>query len=591
MTKNGVLKKILYINLSTKSYRVMNRRELFEENIGGTGVASKLLLEECPKNINPFDKNSPIIFAIGNLTGVFPLASKTVSMFKSPLTKNLGESHAGGRSAIAMRMADIGAIVIKGKSDIPVYLAIYGNKVYFRDATTLWGMESSEVVGKIIRNNEEYAGLRTIMRIGRAGEEKIPYASVITETYRHFGRLGLGAVFGSKKLKGIMIAGKHEIPIDNSKEYRKIYDEIFHQATSSEMMKKYHDLGTPQNVLPLNELKALPTRNLQSSYFETAEGISGESFAMKHLGRRLACSHCPVACIHIAALREPYDNEPYFYKTSMISYDYELIYSLGTMLGISNPKNVLRLIQEVEETGIDGMSTGVILAWATEASKKGIITEQQLDGVSLEWGNYKEYVKAIEKIIEKPNEFYEDLSLGVYHTSRKYGGEDFALTFGRNEMPGYHTGPAAYIGFMIGARHSHLDSGGYSLDQKILTKQNLQPEDIVDKLMEEECWRQILSSLVICFFARKIYSEEIVTRSLKLLGLEYDIDEIKKLGEKIYKRKMEFKFREGFDFQNIEIPDRIIETKSPTIAFDKKFLKKALKYAEEKFKNDDVINK
>ncbi|TYB31514.1 MAG: aldehyde:ferredoxin oxidoreductase [Candidatus Mcinerneyibacterium aminivorans] len=586
MKKNELLKKILYINLTDKSYEIKHREDLFQKYIGGSGVAINLLNEECPEEIDAFDENNPIIFSIGNLTGIFPIASKTVSMFKSPLTKNLGESHAGGRSAIAMRMADIGAIVIKGKSDIPIYLAIYGNKVYFRDATTLWGMKSSEVVGKIIRENENFAGLRTIMRIGRAGEEKIPFASVITETYRHFGRLGLGAVFGSKNLKAIMIAGKHEIQIENSKKYKNLYDEIFNKATTSEMMKKYHDLGTPQNVIPLNELKALPTRNLQSSYFETAENISGENFAKHHLGRRLACAHCPVACIHIAALREPYTNEPYFYKTSMISYDYELIYSLGTMLGISKSNNVLKIIQSVEEVGIDGMSTGVILAWATEAYKKGIITDNQVDGVAFEWGEYAEYIKAIDKIINPPNKFYKDLSKGVYYASRKYGGNDYALSFGKNEMPGYHTGPAAYLGFMLGARHSHLDSGGYSIDQKILSNKSLTHEEIVDKLIEEESWRQILSSLVVCFFARKIYSEEVVSKCLGLLGCEDEIDKIKNLGIEIYKKKFDFKFREGFDFNNMEIPKRIVETRSPTMKFDKKFIQKALKYAEEKIKNN-----
>jgi len=228
------------------------------------------------------------------------------------------------------------------------------------------------------------------------------------------------------------------------------------------------------------------------------------------------------------------------------------------------------------------MSTGVILAWATEAYKKGIITDKHVDGVEYEWGNHSEYIKAIEKIIEKPNGFYEALSKGVYNASRKYGGEEFALSFGKNEMPGYHTGPAAYLGYMLGARHSHLDSGGYSIDQKELIDRELKPEEIVDKLIEEESWRQILSSLVVCFFARKIYSEEVISKCLGLLGLEDDINKIKKLGEKIYKEKFKFKFREGFKFKNIEIPDRIIETKSPTMKFNKKFIKKALAYAENK---------
>jgi len=142
-------------------------------------------------------------------------------------------------------------------------------------------------------------------------------------------------------------------------------------------MKKYHDLGTAENIMPLNDFGGLPTRNLKEARFEGASGISGETFAQHYLGRRLACSHCPVGCIHIAALREPYEDESYFYKTSMISYDYEPLYALGAMLGISSAADFLKLMDRVEESwGMDAMSLGVILAWATEALERGLISEK-----------------------------------------------------------------------------------------------------------------------------------------------------------------------------------------------------------------------
>ncbi len=327
------LDKILYIDLSRRSFHVESRPDLFEKHLGRTGVAIRLLLEECPEKADPLGPENPIIFAVGPLTGLFPMASKTVAMFKSPLTGNLGESHAGGRSASAIRMAGYGAIVIKGTSETPVYLAIYGGRVYFRDASGIWGVESSYTVGRIVRELESEAGLRTIMRIGRAGEKMVSYASVIVETYRHFGRLGLGAVFGSKKLKAIMIAGKHSVKVDNPQAYRILYDKILQLTVKSQLMKKYHDIGTASNVIPLSELKALPSLNLRQTSLKDAENISGEKLAEKHLGRRVSCSHCPVACIHLATLREPYEDEPYFYKTTMVPYDYEPIYSLGSMLG------------------------------------------------------------------------------------------------------------------------------------------------------------------------------------------------------------------------------------------------------------------
>ena len=436
--------RVLYIDLSTRRFWIEDRKDLFEKYLGGAGVAIKLLHEECPRNADPLGPENPIIFAVGPLTGLFPLASKTVAMFKSPHTGNLGESHAGGRSAIAIRLAGYGAIVIKGSSESPVYLAIHGNKVYFRDASGIWGMRSCYTVGRVIRELEPGAGTRAIMRIGIAGERLVSYACVVTETYRHFGRLGLGAVFGSKKLKAIIVSGKETIKVGSPREYREVYNEIYNLAVKSRLMRKYHELGTALNILPLNSLGALPTMNLKSSRFDGAEKISGEYIAENYLGRRVACAHCPVACIHLAALREPYEDEPYFYKTLMVSYDYEPLYSLGSMLGVSNTEEWLKLMDEVETWGLDAMSTGVVLAWATEAYERGIISKKETVGLEPKWGNTRVYREMIKKIIEQPNDFYKALAKGVDHVSKIYGGEDFALAFGSNEMPGYHTGPVSY---------------------------------------------------------------------------------------------------------------------------------------------------
>ncbi|MFC1783233.1 aldehyde ferredoxin oxidoreductase N-terminal domain-containing protein, partial [Planctomycetota bacterium] len=413
MLKEDTLSRILYIDLSRRRFWVKDRPDLFDQWLGGVGVGIKLLQEECPPGADPLAPENPIIFTVGPATSLFPLASKTVACFKSPHTGNLGESHAGGRSAVSIRLAGYGAIVIRGKSETPIYLAIHGDKVHFRDASALWGVRNCFTVGRIIREREKGAGTRTIMRIGRAGEKLIPYACVTTETYRHFGRLGLGAVFGSKKLKALVVSGKRTIPVADKKQYRQLYKELFDTVVESEVMKKYHELGTPENVLPLNEMEGLPTRNLTQAFFEHAENISGQALAKNYLGRRVACSHCPVGCIHLAALREPYEDEPYFYKTSMVGYDYEPIYSLGCMLGISEAQGLLGLLDEVETYAMDSISTGVVLAWATEAIEKGLIPDSEQAGLKLKWGDWTNYIQAVQKIVEQPTDFYRALAKGV----------------------------------------------------------------------------------------------------------------------------------------------------------------------------------
>ncbi len=579
MIENDTLSKVLYIDLNKKKYFVKDRKDLFEKYLGGTGVAIELLHEECPEGIDAFDPASPIIFSVGPLTGAFPLASKTCAMFKSPHTGDLGESHAGGRSAIAIRMAGYGAIVIKGKSEIPIYLSIKDGKVHFRNAQTLWGMKDGSVAARVMRQNEGGEGLRAIFRIGQAGENMATFANVTTETYRHFGRMGLGAIFGSKMLKGIVISGKQAIEVTNKREYRNLYDEIYKAATESPVMKKYHDVGTAINIRSLNSANALPVKNLQQSNLESIKAVTGEEIAKHHLARRVACAHCPVACIHLAYLREAYDDDPYFYKTTPVCYDFELIYSLGTMVGIDDPKGLLKLIDYVEQVGVDAMSMGVILAWITEMIEKEKVSVEDLNGLIIKWGDAESYIDLVRNIVNPTTDFLKACAKGVSYASGIYGGKEFAMSFGKNEMPGYHTGPAGYLGFLLGARHSHLDNGGYSVDQKEMVNNVLTPNEVVDKLLIEEAIRQILSSIAVCFFARGIYDLELVSKSIKLLGFDLDETKLLEIGKQIHLNKYKFKIREGFSINKLYVPERIFETNDPTGKITKDFIKQGLDYA------------
>ncbi|MFO8109390.1 MAG: aldehyde ferredoxin oxidoreductase N-terminal domain-containing protein [Thermoplasmata archaeon] len=566
--------RILNIDLSRFDYDIEERSDL-DPWLGGVGLATQLMKEKMEnKDCDPLGEENMFVLSVGPFNSAYPVGSKCVSMFKSPLTGNLGESHAGGRAGTSIKNAGFDAVTVRGKSKKPIYVVVDNDEVQFRDASAIWGIGNSLIVGRILAEKEEKRGKRAVLRIGGAGEKMVRYANVTTETYRHFGRLGLGAVFGSKNLKGMVMIGDGSRMVEDKKGYREIYDEIYEKAVESDAMDKYHLLGTAVNVASLNEIGALPTENLQKTSSEHANELSGESLA-ESIGRRVACNNCPIACIHIANLREPYDDKPYFYKTYMISYDYELIYALGSMLGLESKKDLLRLIHRVEIHGLDAMSTGVCLAWATEALENGIISvEQTLE--RLEFGNRGSYLKAIDHIIDQQNDFYEHLAKGVRHASQVYGGEEYALAFGGNEMPGYHTGPAAVIGRTIAQRHSHLDNAGYSTDQKMDEKPG--PEELVDMLMEEEQQRQMISSLVLCYFARGVYDEDTILRAMKPLGIDMDGEDLRKLGEDIYFEKLKLKKELGFDMKDIRMPERIYQTKTSRGKLDREYVECALNY-------------
>ena len=191
------------------------------------------------------------------------------------------------------------------------------------------------------------------------------------------------------------------------------------------------------------------------------------------------------------------------------------------MLGLDSVPGMLQVMDEIEVQGLDVMSAGVALAWATEAFERGLITEADTDGLTLAFGDAQSYIEAVKRITTQPTDFYRALAKGAEHAASIYGGEDFALTFGGNEMAGYHTGPGCHLGYLTGARHSHLDSGGYSLDQKAAKAgKTLTPDGVAETLIQEERWRQVLSSLVVCFFARGVYDRETVRAALAVAGFE-----------------------------------------------------------------------
>ncbi|MBS4007363.1 MAG: aldehyde:ferredoxin oxidoreductase [Clostridium sp.] len=550
--------RVLLIDLERKEIAVEQREDL-NGWLGGVGIATCLLKEHLLPEEDAFHPGQPVVLAIGPMATIYPLVTKAVAMFKSPLTGELGESYAGLRLAMSMRFAGYDAIVIKGRAAAPVYLTVTPRQVQFNDARGLWGL-STEESGHILRQLSPGSGHRSTLRIGPAGEKQVAFAGVVVDTYRHFGRLGLGAVLGSKNLKALVIHGDLNIPITNSAKYSRVYEKIYRQAVETDIMEKYHGLGTTGNVEPLNALGALPVRNLQASSYPEAINLSGETFARETLIRKLSCSGCPIGCIHIGLHRRQFaQGHQHEYESVAVAYDHELVYALGTMLGLTDHRHVYALIEKVEQLGLDAISAGVALAWATEAQEQALIDRQEMQ-VELSFGRMTPYLTALEKIVSQPTAFYQALARGTWFAAKQYGGSQFACTLGKNEVAGYHTGYANIIGQAFGARHSHLDNAGYAIDQELQNRMHTTaPEEIVERIVSEEEMRNALNCLIICLFARKIYQLPVVAEALSALGLCWTEEELLKLGQKIYREKMALKKAMGFRPEEITIPERFLE--------------------------------
>jgi aldehyde:ferredoxin oxidoreductase len=556
--------RILHVDLATGEYSVEDRGDLLRDYLGGTGVAMRLLAELVHDDRDPLDPGQPVIFAIGPLTTIFPVVTKAVATFRSPLTGEYGESHAGGQFASALRYAGYDVLILTGAAGRPVYVVIDGDEVEVRAADAMAGMNVIET-GRVIRDRTEGAGHRSILRIGPAGEARpgragIRYANVNVDTFRHFGRLGLGAVFGSKNLKALAVIGRQQIDLPaDSRAYKRVYAEVYDRVLHTDAMAKYHELGTPANVLPLNELGALPTYNVRQGYFGEADEIGGEAFAENELVTKRACAGCQIGCIHVALYRRPFA-AGWEYESTLVAYDHELIYAVGSLLGVGDRPDVLRLIEDIDKAGMDTISCGTALAWATEATERGLIKPAQFGGISLRWGDAERYAQAIAAIVRADTEVGHWLGQGEVAAARHFGGLAYVAAAGGQGIAGYWTGYAHVLGHLLGARHSHLDNAGYAIDQKL---DPYTDEAIVDRIIADEAERIVQTSTAICLFARGVYDLETISRALGSVGIERTAGELQAMGQRVYWERVRLRERLGFRARLEDVPGRFYETPTP----------------------------
>ncbi|WP_348983582.1 aldehyde ferredoxin oxidoreductase N-terminal domain-containing protein [Desulfobaculum bizertense] len=547
---------ILHMDLNTGR----GKRQDFSsvaKHLGGSSLAAALFEHFGSTELPAHDISQPLIFTIGPLTGFFPLMSKVVCAFKSPYNEQFAESHAGGRLALSMRFAGYDAIVITGQAPELSFLRIGGRHIELEPVPYLHNFDVF-AAGKYLRKRCPTDGHGSIIRIGPAGEHKNAFACINVDSFRHFGRLGSGAVMGNKNLKGIAVLGDTEQELPQSKEYKDLFADIYKDVTKPGMMSKYHDLGTAENLLALNELKALPWDNLRKTTRPEIDGISGERFAKELLLRQTACAGCPVGCIHIGLLREQFaDENEYLYR--QVSYDYEPIFACGSMLGLTQASDVLAVMDECEREGLDVMSAGVALAWAAEALDKKLISTAETI-VELKSGDKTGFIQAMPHLARSTNEFYAALAKGALHAASIFGGEDFACVLGQ-EMAGYATGEVYYVSQALGFRHSHLDSGAYSYDQKI-EPGDQDADAAVDYMIDDEHKRVMLTSMVACLFSRKVYTPERLAAALSSLGLSDAAKRLDAASREGQRLRWQLKIDSGFAPESVKIPKRFLEVET-----------------------------
>ncbi len=549
--------KVLIINLTTRQSHVEDLSpSILKGYLGGVGLATRLLYQYMPAGTDAFSTDNPLVFAASGLGGtVIPTASKHAVAAKSPLTGLVGDSLSSSFWSLALKRTGFDAIVVTGAAESPTYLFIDDGIIHFKKAGHLWGkgsLETEQTIRREIGDNRV-----TIATIGPGGEKLVRYACITNDVNRQAGRTGTGAVMGSKKLKAIALRGTRAIQVQNLAEVERISFDLIEKAQGAGT-EKYRGLGTPANIMVLNRLSALPTRNFQQTSFDKAEGVSGETLAERHLTKVMACATCPISCGHIYRVAEG------VYSGAEWQLDYESLYALGPLCGISDAAGVIKAAELCDFYGLDTISAGSCVAWGMECFEKGLLTKQDTGGIALNFGNADALVATIEQIGRRSG-IGDLLAEGVRLASMKLGNgsEYWAMHSKGLEIPGYD--PRAMrtlaLGFAVGLRGAcHNRSPAYEVDMagQLNRFKDLPGRGVLVK--EQEDFAAILDSLIICKFLRRCFKDfhpEMAYLYSQASGLELTPAELRLAGERINNIKKAFNIREGWQRSDDWLPPRV----------------------------------
>ncbi|MBS4021679.1 MAG: hypothetical protein KGZ79_04560 [Dethiobacter sp.] len=218
----GYWGNIIRVNLTTGEISRESKDENFYRTYyGGAGMTSYFLLNELKQGIDPLGPDNKLVFAPGVITGApFAGSARNAVGAKSPLTGGFGKSEVGGFWGADLKRAGVDALIIEGCAREPVYLWINDGSVEIRSAHHLWGRQVKET-HNIMKTELQDTRIRTAL-IGPAGENKVLFACIINDMKHAAGRTGMGAVMGSKNLKGIAVRGTKKVSVNNLDEFTRV---------------------------------------------------------------------------------------------------------------------------------------------------------------------------------------------------------------------------------------------------------------------------------------------------------------------------------------------------------------------------------
>jgi aldehyde:ferredoxin oxidoreductase len=522
--------------------------------IGGAGLGAWVLGHETSGVIDPLAADSPLVFVFSPLVGS-PLttSAKFAVLAKSPLTGRINDSLSSSHFAIAGKRSGHDAIVIVGKARQPTTLVVTPEGVRFESAESEWGLGSREASQRVRRRLGD-DGFQ-VAAIGPAGERLVHYAT-ISHDARHAGRGGLGAVMGAKQLKAVAVAGDRRVQYADGERLLEISKDLSKRSLGA-ATAKYRELGTVDNLLTFNRLGSLPTRNFQAGVFDGASRLAPESLEADRNRTRASCAACTIGCEHIFPLAGTEDTS----SGQGVRMEYENLFALGPLCGVSDPQVVLAASHLCDELGIDTISTGASIAFAMECAERGLV-----DIPGLRFGEGEALLAMIADIGHRRG-WGDMLADGTRATAERIGGgsHEFAPHVKGLEIPGYEPRAlqAMALGFAVGTRGAdHNRSGAYEVDFSPDVERIDAGPETIEPVVRVEDEAVLMDSLILCKFLRGVFSDRLagMAELLKpVTGWDITIEELLEIANRIVTTKKVYNISQGWNPSEDTLPLRFFE--------------------------------
>lgn len=564
---SGFMGKILRVNLTTATLT----DEPIPENearrfLGGNGLATWYLFNELEKDVDPLGPENKIIYMAGPLTGTMsPSSGRFSAVTKSPLTGFWGSANSGGRWGLDLKRSGYDGIIIEGIAERPVYLVINDGKPELNDAGDLWGQGVKETTQTI---KERHGKKMNVACIGIAGENLVKYAAVMNDVHRALGRCGFGAVMGSKRLKGIAVAGSHKIPLAD----KEAFDEAAKRArdfVNESLLKMTLEVYGTDMVLDLVNVKGgLPTRNWQFGSCDYADNLNGPAINEKILTGRKACFACPIACGRLTEVKAGK------YACKGEGPEYETVGAFGPMCGVDDLEAIAYVNLLCNDYGLDTISAGSTIAFTMECFEKGILSQSDLDGLEVNFGNADGIIELVHKIARREG-VGDLLAEGTRIMSEKLGrgSEHFAMQVKGLELPAYDCRATKIngLGFATanrGGDHitAYVQGPTYMDIPFLIVEESMIEDPMVENPAEAKVVKDLEDALTVfdavgaCkFMGMALMAEDVVPIIAAATGWEFDEDAFRRGGERIYNLARAFNVREGCRRADDTLPKRLLE--------------------------------